>query len=375
MRRFFHILLLLSILLVTGCVEPLVHEKPRLYIRVDIPQESITKATVGEESSLSEEQAIKDFQVWVFRHSDEATATPIGYKNFTSGELGLIKKGYADAWYLDLDEAVAKAAPNVDVYALANYKSVKSGTYNGSSTRQSLDAVLLNNFGTASPQASVPGNGLPYSAVKKNIPMTGTFPMLELESVTLTRAVSKVTFLFCQVCVDDEDKTLVEQFSIDNLTLSGGTICSKEYLFNDTGTGIKVNAVSDSDYDQDPIVLTSPELARNPFPQKYSYRPNEYPNETAAEYSSRLKQAVTDGLLTRTVYYLRESDRQLSGTFTYSIGLQTGLTGSFTMNAAGDFSRNHDWIVYIYFLADTIQFEVSAVGWTTGGKFYLTPES
>jgi hypothetical protein len=49
--------------------------------------------------------------------------------------------------------------------------------------------------------------------------------------------------------------------------------------------------------------------------------------------------------------YLRESDKQLRGTITYTIGEGTPepQTVDFAMQQAGDFSRNHTWIVYAYY--------------------------
>ena len=52
--------------------------------------------------------------------------------------------------------------------------------------------------------------------------------------------------------------------------------------------------------------------------------------------------------------YLRESDKQLSGTITYQVkekgatNYGSEQTATFVMDANGDFSRNHTWIVYSY---------------------------
>ena len=47
--------------------------------------------------------------------------------------------------------------------------------------------------------------------------------------------------------------------------------------------------------------------------------------------------------------YLRESDKQLAGTITYQIGEAEPKTVDFAMQQAGDFRRNHTWIVYAYY--------------------------
>lgn len=371
MRRYSPILLLLALLGLSGCVEPLVHETPRLYLRIDLPQEYLTKAEIGDEPSFSDERTLKNLHVWVFKHDDPESATGY-YKKFD--DLSLIKTGREDIWYLELPEAVAKAKPNVDVYAIANYNTsfITNISAGNNTTRQQLEAALVTGFGTASPVTSVSNNGLPFSAVKKNIPMNGSYPLLELEPLTLVRAVAKITFLLCQVCVDDEDKTLVENYSISNLTIPGNQIRSKEYLFNNTGTSMHIN--TDGGFDAAAIDVSVTELARNPFPERYSFRSALYPNETTSQYGARIQEAIDAGLLTRKVYYLRESDQKLTGSFSYQVGLNPPVNQSFTMSADGDFARNHDWIVYIYFVADDIKFSVSWVDWLQGGAHYLTNE-
>lgn len=47
--------------------------------------------------------------------------------------------------------------------------------------------------------------------------------------------------------------------------------------------------------------------------------------------------------------YLRESDKQLAGTISYSIAGVAQEPVTFQMQQAGDFGRNHTWIVYAYY--------------------------
>ena len=68
-------------------------------------------------------------------------------------------------------------------------------------------------------------------------------------------------------------------------------------------------------------------------------------------------------------FYLRESDRKLEGTIAYTIVTEAGnkdKTASFAMATAGDFTRNHTWIVYGYFLGngDLKLNVVDVKGWT-----------
>ena len=47
-------------------------------------------------------------------------------------------------------------------------------------------------------------------------------------------------------------------------------------------------------------------------------------------------------------FYLRESEKKLVGSITYQIVGNSEKTSPFNMDAAGDFTRNHTWIVYAY---------------------------
>ena len=66
-------------------------------------------------------------------------------------------------------------------------------------------------------------------------------------------------------------------------------------------------------------------------------------------------------------FYLRESDKKITGTITYTVGSSTTeLSAPFTMSEAGDFSRNHTWIVYGFFAGkDNLKvFSVDVNDWT-----------
>ena len=48
-------------------------------------------------------------------------------------------------------------------------------------------------------------------------------------------------------------------------------------------------------------------------------------------------------------YYLRESDKRLEGTISYSVDNVAQTPVTFKMKDNGDFLRNHSWIVYAYY--------------------------
>ena len=70
--------------------------------------------------------------------------------------------------------------------------------------------------------------------------------------------------------------------------------------------------------------------------------------------------------------YLRESDKQLKGTITYTYSdngeRKDDQVATFLMAAPGDFLRNHSWIIYIYYLDSKIYTltvtNIGMRGWT-----------
>ena len=72
---------------------------------------------------------------------------------------------------------------------------------------------------------------------------------------------------------------------------------------------------------------------------------------TSQDYENLINQGIKDNKLSELGhYYLKESDKQVKGKVTYTIGAQE-KTVTFQTESAGDFSRNHTWIVYGYFVS------------------------
>lgn len=83
-------------------------------------------------------------------------------------------------------------------------------------------------------------------------------------------------------------------------------------------------------------------------PAYYIYR-----GQTAQEYENLIDDLVVEGNAAGKTteigpFYLRESDKKLVGSITYQIVGNSEKTSPFNMDAAGDFTRNHTWIVYAY---------------------------
>ena len=78
-----------------------------------------------------------------------------------------------------------------------------------------------------------------------------------------------------------------------------------------------------------------------------------------------LNSAVSEGILTDCgVIYLRETNQALTGHVDYTINGEAQSPKSFTMDAPGDFARNHSWTLYGYFLGGrNLQMSVRVLPW------------
>ena len=108
----------------------------------------------------------------------------------------------------------------------------------------------------------------------------------------------------------------------------------------------------------------------NSLALKYSETPEiySYAGQDGPSYEKLIKDGISSNQLSHLgTYYLRESDKRLTGTVYYSI-TKNNITEhkemSFTMDKAGDFARNHTWTVYGYFISNrTLQLGVSVLPW------------
>ena len=70
------------------------------------------------------------------------------------------------------------------------------------------------------------------------------------------------------------------------------------------------------------------------------------------------------------LFYLRESDKKLTGEIKYTVtdaeDNTVERTATFSMHDAGDFSRNHTWVVYAFYGSTTLDILVVRIKeWTT----------
>lgn len=372
--------LLLAVLLAGACARERVpmDQGLELAISVRIPELGETKAAEGDVSGESwAETSIKNLKIWVFL-ADAIPGHPagecLGYLQPAQDKYP--QTGVENRYFITLDPDVATAdpLPRVDVYVLANAYSIGQGGLNKNTTRAQLEALTLSGtqFGiqdNAPVQTSVSANnGLPFSAVGKNLSMRGKYPVFYVETVSLRRAVSKFRFVFSQL---RDAAGTVTDFQVTSLQLDGGLIASQEYLFNDSANPYKI-MTSDATYVAEPMLFTPPavsEVAASYLPEQFVYDRSAM---GAQEYQDLIHAGIAEGELTSWgLCYLRETDKKLQGTIEYVI---SGIPGSatFTMLDEGDFARNRYWIVYIYFLSDEIKFSVAWTPWEEGLDFHLT---
>ena len=335
----------------------------------------VTRGDVGEITPADAEKEVKTLQIWVFKNSD---GTKVGYVQATphllNGTTG------QEMFRMEVDKTFANAPEAVDVYVVANASSCGL-TLGESSTRANLDAAVIRKieetdyFGTTSLVSAVPAGGLPMSAVLKNQPIHGSFPTLrigmetEMSVVQLTRAVSKLRFVICKRSTDT-NRVLK---SIDNISLNGDLIPESSWLIS--------RDVNNYTYNHAAISYGPVE---SPIPAVLDPTVYLYETQTAQNYEDMINAAINNKdaqgqpaplLLEFGKTYLRESDKQLSGTIQYTYtenSTNTQVSTEFSMAAPGDFLRNHSWIIYIFYMGTKIHVQVvthiGMRGWDSNGE-------
>lgn len=352
-------MLMLLTLLLTACSkssgdggEPEPDKKrPVLKVYVFAPDRPIvTRADGGDVDATAEENEIHSLHVWVFEH---ASGNPVGHVALTN--VALSEAGSEVS--MDISDDFAENKPNVDVYVAANVTSSNSGlSLDAYTDRATLEGALIKSgyFGVSPLITSVPGDGLPMSGVLKDQTVSGSSPVLRvgpesggLSNVRLVRAVSKIRFVFSKSS-KNEDALTVNSIKLDN-----GVLPNEEYLFLEGAypsvSKLKVNTTGG--YVGETVLISNiagTTIKENDSPAAYSY--NEA-TMTSQDYEDLINQGIKDNKLSELGhYYLRESDQKVTGTVTYTIGT-TERTVAFQTESKGDFSRNHTWIVYGYFVS------------------------
>lgn len=376
------IVLMLIPLLLTACKgseEETRFEKQPTFINVYVyaPERPIvTRGDIDEVDPIDKnereksESKITTLQIWVFNHN---TGELIAY--YSPESVTNLNNGQGETYQLSASDAFTQAAekPDVDVYVVANAAScgLSSGesSLGESTTRAALEAALIEGdyFGLSTLTSKVPAAGLPMSGVLRGAPVGGSAPVFKISTVPLTRAVSKIRFIFSREKAETEADNVAVK--INSIKLSESMIPTQEYLFLETGenaTAFHVGSYGTNDEKEFlPIdiengqvkILT--DICQNTDPMAYSYQANQDAQAYEDLIEAGLKKTVTvEGVeqpapeLTQVgPFYLRESGKQLTGTITFQKddGTSAAKPIPFEMHTAGDFSRNHTWIVYAYY--------------------------
>lgn len=358
---------------------------PVLNIYVYTPDAPIaTRSDIGDVTASEAEAKVKSLQVWVFKSADGSL---VGYLGDAATVLADKEPGTSAVLQMEVAESFALSPERVDVYVVANSPI----TLGESTSRAELDSVLVSaeagaavlagkpqgtNGGLPAVMTAIPDGGLPMSGVLKDAPVTGNAPVMrvgtegEMATVQLARTVSKVRFVFCRT-----SGTEATNVSIDEITLDGGLIPDAEYLFLNEGYNRTNSHISTTYLDAETTLLSeeaasSTSLLRNlpeqEFPANFSY-PVYSATATgrAQAYETFIDQAVADEKLAQAgPYYVRETDKLLTGKIEYSVTYREGSsvgtgterkTATFAMQSAGDFTRNHSWIVYAFYGSASIE--------------------
>ena len=256
--------------------------------------------------------------------------------------------------------------PHVDIYVVANVASSNCGLSLGrSSTPDELTAALIEHksdggdfFGLTSPVTSVPVEGLPMSGFLLNQEITGTAPVFsanKTKNVKLVRAVSKVRFVFSK-------STVAPVISDLSIKFDDQLLPTKEYLFlKGEYPTEKIHLEETPAYESEAEIVSGvsgDDINSCADPASYIFT-----TESGQQYENKIDAGLVEQTIENVTrpaelsevrrFYLRESDKQMKGTISYTSGSGENATqksADFVMNAAGDFTRNHTWIVYGYFL-------------------------
>ena len=348
------ILLSLLVLLAAACRREIPHvDRPSLGITLEFPHYAVTRADEGEVPASEAENAIYDLKVWIFRSdSHEAVAQLI-----TDSPMDFPQGGGVRRYALPVTSEFAVTRPKVDVFVLANSASIGC-TLDANSPYEAVNEAVFGGSELFSPEApvhAVPANGLPMSGAGKNLTISGEAPSLSITTVALSRAVSKIRYVFCQMLSEDNTET----YTIDRIVLDGNQIAASEYVFA-TGS----SHIAQGGYVAQAMETTGPgAVAATESPELYIYAGQDGPT-----YENLVQSGIDEGKLTHCgTTYLRESDKALTGTVYYSItenGITEHKTRTFTMATAGDFGRNHTWTLFGYFISQrTLLLSVSVAPW------------
>ena len=293
----------------------------------------LTRGDEGKVDAITNEGTINSLQIWIY---ESESGYYVGY--FNTEDVAALNQGQGTTYQIPVSDDFAKNKPDVDVYVMANVTNANCGVETDKDTERdelmTEAKIVKSKFGLSPLTTEVPTDGLPMAGKLTKQLVVGDAPALRVGSldavstVQLTRAVSKLRFVFAKT-------TGQPTVSITSITMNAGMIPDEEYLFT-TPQSMTYNANAGE------LLLTDiDDIAETADPTDYIYF-----NQDAQEYENLINGA---NLTVNGPIYLRESDKQLAGTITYTTNGGSEQTVDFAMQQAGDFLRNHTWIVYAYY--------------------------
>ena len=366
------IFLSLPVLILSACQREIIVEPKGLQITIEFPATTLSKSAADDEfPAEQDENTIKDLKIWVFKHAVDANNE---HKRLAYLELGpedgddFPMDGVVKQYVLTVEDSqFSVERPKVDVFVLVNSASIGCSSLNKASGWSDVkDATFKGNYFAPGETAykSVPSDGLPMSACGLNLSIQGEDPSLKVQTITLRRCVSKVQFFFSQTRTEGNDS---ESVTINSIKLNSKLIPVGEYVFSANGKP----AIAAGGYVDEETVLAGPDgpIRKSEAPELYAYA-----GQDGVSYRELLQYGVKSvdnggaGEVTPGgVLYLRESDLKLEGEITYTVtvnGVLSERHQKFSMKAPGEFSRNHCWIVYGYFISNrTLQLSVHVLDW------------
>ena len=267
-----------------------------------------TRGDVGEVDAITDEGTIKSLKIWIY---ESESGDSVRY--FETKDVAALNQGQGTTYQIPVSDDFAKNKPDVDVYVLANvtHDNCGVGSLDKNTERDELmtEAKIAGYFGLGNLQTSVPTDGLPMAGYLTTQPVVGDAPALRVGTlsavspVQLTRAVSKLRFVFAKT-------TGQPTVRITSITMNAGMIPDEEYLFT-TPQSMTYNANAGE------LFTDIDDIAETADPTDYIYF-----NQDAQEYENLINTAAskeTPEVTVRGPIYLRESDKQLAGTITYTI--------------------------------------------------------
>lgn len=380
--------LLMAVLLQVSCVTGDSEPAPpptMLSIYVYTPDKPVvTRADDDDDDDVvyvpatENEDKIYSLHIWIFKSNDAKgdNAEPEGY--FFADAEALKEEGQGDVFQVPMNDGFSSEKPDVDIYVMANVTAGNCGITLGEDAKlgQIKAAVITGKFGLEDRQTAVPEDSLPMSGVLKGQHVVGEAPVLRIvppdsgtdpsmSQVKLERVVSKLWFVF--------SAQVGYELSITDVSIDAEMLPDEEYLFLEdekyhVGSACNESAVS---------LWQTTSIPENFNPVKNCIDPTIYDDKSQeakafGEYVDFIQSGIDEGDLSAlSPVYLRESDKLISGTITYTVDGGDSKEATFTMNAAGDFSRNHIWIVYGYY--DSLKLQLKSVvqsaftPWQSGG--------